>query len=147
MKSFKFRLNSVLEYRKQMEEEKKRELASAQRKVMGQELKIKSLKAEEEGSKTALKGILKGSFNIKEVLAQKRYIGGVEKDIAYSGAALARLKKEEDVKRLELVKAMKDKKALIKLKERKVKEYQYQSGLEDKKFLDEVAASRDRAAK
>lgn len=48
----------------------------------------------------------------------------------------------ENLKRLELIEAMKDEKAIEKLKEKRFEQYKFDMGLEEGKMLDEIAIGR-----
>lgn len=139
MKTFKFQLATVLQYKKQIEEERKRELATAQKKVIEQQARIDSIIKLTAGATDDLRKLVSAAVRIQDVLAQKRYQRALEIKLLNSRNELKALGFQEARKRAELLKATKERKILDKLKEKKYRDYLYQLNIEERKFLDEIA--------
>lgn len=139
MKTFKFQLETVLQYKKQVEEEKKRELAIAQKKVIEQQARIDSIGGLISGAADDLRKLVSAAVRIQDVLAQKRYQRALEAKLINARSELKAFGIQESRKRAELLKATKERKILDKLKEKKYRDYLYQLNVEERKFLDEIA--------
>ena len=133
---FKFKLESVLKYRKIKEDEvvreyrlKKKEISDCERNI--EELKRKILKNKDESKKTLDVNMLKIIDN---------YIFRLNQELKYSEMNLHNLKNQLATIEIKMFQARKDRKILENLKEKKRKEYIKEELLKEQKFLDEIAS-------
>jgi flagellar FliJ protein len=138
-RAFRFRLEQVLRYRKQIEDTKKKEFALARRRVTEQRKKLFGLIAEEARQKEELKGLEKGSIDITSLRLQLAYLNTIARMITYEKQELTRLIQIEADKRDQWSQASKAVRVLERLKERLQQRYMYELSREEQKFLDEVA--------
>lgn len=145
--AFKFRLQKVLELKKQKEDVLKKELADLLNKKKELFLQRNSLAKEKEKNLSALENNLSTLFIIEEILAYFSFIEVLDKKIEEIIEFLKMLEKEIKQAREKLIQASKEKKVLIKLKGRKEKEWNIAENRKEQKFFDEVAGIRDIAKK
>jgi flagellar export protein FliJ len=113
MKAFRFPLAPVLEYRRQVEDSVKREFAFARKEVILQKQRISLLETEREEAGDELKRMEIAELNVISIIAQRRYMSSVERRIRKGTDDLARLRTVEEQKRQALIKATKDRKAMV----------------------------------
>lgn len=142
MKKFKFSLASVLDFKEQILEEKKLELAQAVQAVVEKERWIRRL--EQECAMTI------GEFNQKKqegmtVIDAQSYeihIGILHKNIENEYEELTKLRDEEVKKQDEVVQAKQEVSSLEKLKEQKINEYNKAVQKEEELLIDELVSNK-----
>ncbi len=147
MKIFNFSLESVLGYRKSLEDDVKKDLSALGKILMGTEEILVSLKDEYGQSIKGLELMQKGSVSPKELEMYLNFQKNLKKKIESQEEQLIKVKKDWENKRDELVDASKEKKVLEVLKEKKAEEYRYDFAKSDQKEMDEVASGRFQKAK
>lgn len=142
-KKFKFRLESVLKYRKILEDGKKREFAVANRAVEEQRLKAIELEEERVEVIESIRHMRVGGGNEKLHMASMmdamRIVGGIEMGIVSANDETKRLEKEVEEKRLAFVESQRDKKAIEILREKREISYHKELDAENQKDLDELS--------
>lgn len=140
-KKFEFRLQSVLNYRKQIEEARVRELSEAKGALLQVEDALKANSAEESaslevfGSQRAL-----GTINVDQAVLQSLYWDRLlEKERVFKDLEI-KVSEEVERRRQTAMKASRDKKLLENLKERKSRAHQAEVAQEEQRFLDEHTA-------
>lgn len=149
---FRFRLEQVLNLRKQMEEVRVRELALAKGELLKIEESLKTHAAEEREFLDQWGDFEKaGSFNTDEVIRYcdfKDWLLRREKEYHRREKEWM---KEVERRRQEVVKASRHRRLLENLKERKIRAHAQEVLGEEQRFLDEVSSiafvRRDRAQK
>ena len=139
MKRFQFNLAAVLGLRKQLEEERKRALAGAQKELFDQQGRLYAFLLDEKKGKEELRRMEQSTLDLPQVLSQRRYLLGITRRISGAHQELSRLLLVERQKRDDLIKATKERKVLEKLKERKLVEHEHLLSVEEQKVLDEIA--------
>ncbi len=147
MKMFNFSLESVLGYRKSLEDDVKKDLSALGKILVDTEEILSSLKDEYGRSIKGLELMLNGSVSPKELEMYLNFQKNLKKKIESQEEQLIKVKKDWENKRDELVDASKEKKVLEVLKEKKAEEYRYDFAKSDQKEMDEVASGRFQKAK
>ena len=147
MEMFNFSLESVLGYRKSLEDNVKRDLSALGKILMDTEEILVSLKDEYGRSIKGLELMQKGSISPKELEMYLNFQKNLKKKIESQEEQLVEVKKDWENKRDELVDASKEKKVLEVLKEKNAEEYRYDFAKSDQKEMDEVASGRFQKAK
>jgi flagellar protein FliJ len=141
VKKFEFRLQGVLNYRKQMEDARVRELATAKGALLQVEEALKSLSLEEavffedagslrrQTALTADQAVLQ-SLYWDRLLTKEKVFKDLEKQVT----------EEVETRRQKALAASRDKKLLENLKERKLRVHQAEVAGEEQRFLDEHSA-------
>ena len=139
---YRFKLQSLLSHRRHQEEVCQKELAEAQRDVSDAKKKLKGLQIEKNANIQQLQAWQKEPHNASKVLMFTNYIEHLSKDIESQtqGVQLA-VQKVTDI-RERLIEVMKKRKTLEKLKEKGWLAYQQKMMQAERKFNDEVAATR-----
>lgn len=145
-RTFSFKLAPVLRYRKQVEDNRKRELAAARAAVAGQRKLLKQLQEEEVKCKADIARLEKGRVDIQDVLAHRRFLNALQRRQAVGFQDLQRLLNNESEALRALVEATKARKVIERLRERRYTTYLQEVATEERKFLDEVGAGRQRFA-
>ena len=139
---FRFALEPILEYRRQMEEAAERLFALAQREVLQQEMLIARFLLEEEQGKTELAVLQRARVDLQALQAMSRYLSAMNRRIARAQGDRDGLARTAEARRTELVAATQARKVLEKLRERRLKEYQRIVDRQEQKRLDELSAGK-----
>ena len=138
MKRFEFRLEPVLRLRDQTEKTRQREFAQAVQEVRRCEGDIRHTLGEIEDSREGLRQAEMREIDPWQLVFHKRYLNHLEKQLHGLRGELQALARKAEAKRLELVKASKEKKSLEKLKGKQRGEYEYEAAREEQKMFDEI---------
>ncbi len=117
MKKFKYRLETFLKVKENIEKQKQRELAAASQKVMNQKNVLREINDQNSTTLDKKRKISSGKISVSEMLIYSRYILKLKKDNVTGVELLRALNKTQDEKRLDLLEASKAKKIYEKLKE------------------------------
>ncbi len=147
-KKFKFRLESVLKYRKIIEDEKKREFAEANKAVELQRSKISELESERVEIIDSIRDMRSGNkeekIHLSSMVDAMLVVGGIEMGIISANNEVKRLQKEVEGRRLAFVESQKDKKAIETLRDKRKKIYLKEVDSERQKQLDELSIRMSR---
>lgn len=142
-KIFKFKLESVLEYKKKIEEEEQRELARL-KEILRQEQErlehLKMTKAEE--MKELVEKSSQGLLNVAEIQMYHSHLKRLDKEIASQEITVQRAAIDVEEQRQKLINASKEKKTYEKLKEKHKTAFELAIDEEERKFIDELATMR-----
>lgn len=123
MKKFRFSLETVLDYKNQALDSLRAEHGAILAQVRAQEQVIENLETEhrqvdEEFTQRKLEGL-----TVLDALNYEQYLRSLEREIHTEYYKLAKLRKQEEAKRAEVVEAKQDTSALEKLREKKLDSY------------------------
>lgn len=138
MPKFDFRLNSVLRLKTQLEDNAKNNLAAATRVLTQREHYLNELKDANEASFNKLNSETNRGISVNQVRNYNNYFAMMKSKIANQKENVNNAKKDVDIKRESLVKAVQERKILDKLKEKKYQEYTKELGKEDQVLIDEL---------
>jgi flagellar FliJ protein len=139
MKAFRFSLEPVLSYRRQIEDLRRREFALAHRAAQEQQRALLHLYGEEARAKEELREIER-RLDLPEVLAQRRFLAGLARRIQH-GRDLHRQRSESQARaRAAYVEARRARRVLERLRERRLAEWSLLGAREEQKLMDEIAA-------
>ncbi len=142
MKRFAFKLEAVLRYRRGLEEQRKREFAEVQRLVNEQEAALRALGEETSQAQKDLGALGKGHLDLPLIMAQRRYMLGLELRTARTHARLDELSVPLEQRRAALIAARKETKVLERLRERKLAVYLKDADREEARATDEIAVNQ-----
>lgn len=137
MKGFNYSLQSVLEYRKDIEENAKHEFAKKCEKYTTEENKLINLKEQLKNTQSQL--IKKN--NIIHLKNTYYYINMLENKLENQENIVKDAESKLNDSRLKLVHAQKDVKTMEKLKEKELKSFTLEINRKNQIFMDEVAMS------
>lgn len=139
MGKFSFRLQSLLNVKRQMEDSLKNELGKAIRKLEEEKDELKGMEnAREECIDGFNSGTSRG-ITVEKILEYNAYLALLNEKIARQKEYVNSLQKNVDKIRENLLKVMQERKMLDKLKERKYQNYLDESKREEQRLQDEVA--------
>ena len=140
--AFRFNLQKVLDYREQLEEEAKVQLAKAQAQVTEAEKRFEALKA---AIKAAEEQALGKMMTPGERWLHDQYMKGLHADINEAALQLRMLRQLAEEARKNLAARAIDRKLLDKLKEKKKFQHLKAEQKQEQNFNDEIATIRHKA--
>lgn len=147
MRRFAFSLERILEYRRQLELDRKRAFSMASEVFRQREKQLRALATELAAYRTRLAELGSGKVSPRQLALYRSYMTHVEAQIDQAAAWLQDAGKDLEARRQELAAASKDKQVLEKVKEHKRTEYEYEAGRQETRDLDEIGAGRYTAAR
>lgn len=141
---FRFRLESVLNYRRTIEENLLKELSELRRQLSLEEDRLKMMIFEKDRHINDLGSLQKGgvTLQIEDIKLYFSYLNGLELKIKNQGDIIKKFQERVDKKLAEVVDAMKNRKILEVIKERGYREYTREINLKEQRLLDEIAVNR-----
>jgi len=140
MRKFSFRLESVLNLRKARESVLLAELAAARRALAAEKMALEQRKARSTyvlARARERRRSLQGNTEEGEV---QRFLDVLEEEVQAQMRRVAEAQQQVDAKLSEVLEAMKERKALERLRERKLNDHVMQSAREDVRAMDEIGA-------
>ncbi len=142
MAPFRFRLQSVLQHNRQIEDDRKLELAEIEAERTEMELRLIALDLERERVRSAIKAAMYGNVDVDAVARGLRHSEWLDARRLETLAALEALNGRIEAKRQEVVEAMRDRKALEQLRDRDLALYDAEQAHAEQTLLDEMGTSR-----
>lgn len=141
---FRFRLESVLNYRRTIEENLLKELSELRRQLSLEEDRLKMMIFEKDRHINDLGSLQKGgvTLQIEDIKLYFSYLNGLEIKIKNQADIIKKCQDRVDKKLAEVVDAMKNRKILEVIKERGYREYTREINLKEQRLLDEIAVNR-----
>ena len=142
MKKFRFSLETVLDYKRQVLDSLQIEHGAIQARVRAQEERLRVLEGQhldldQEFSRRKLEGI-----SILEAMKYEQYLRAAERAIEEAEAALADLRRQEEAKRAEVVEAKKETSSIEKLREKKLDSYNKILQKREEAMIDELVSTK-----
>lgn len=147
MKKFFFALDTVLRYKEQVLDSLQAEHARILAKVRECELAIDELEFQHKQCVIEFQQSRANGIKINEIRTYENYLESLQIKIRRKKELLARLKEQEEAKRLEVVEAKKETSSIDKLKERKQMEYDKEVQKQEEHFIEEFVTTRDAMAR
>jgi flagellar FliJ protein len=139
---YQFKLEALLNHRRHQEEICQKELARCRRKLTEEQEKLRCAKTLKRENILELQSRQKESNSVSDIILYINYIAQLSKKIEEQAVCVREAAKKVNQKRNELIGIMKKRKTLEKLKEKGWLAYQKKIMQDERKFLDEVAATR-----
>ncbi len=146
MKKFRYKLQPVLILREQTEKIRQREFASALHLLQNCRQRIVDVHRSMQETHEGMRIVEEGKIDMKALIAHRRVLNYLEARLAALFREQGELMQSAEAKRLELVQASKEKKALVKLREKQYADYMYAASREEGKFFDEIGNTRSATA-
>ena len=141
MKRFKFSLAPVLELRERVEDEKQQALAARQLELKAAQDELARLNADFKRYSNALRDG-HGSLSTDELRWHYAHLEYLDRRMVMQHATIAARKREVDRARADLMEASKDRKAIEKLKDKRLQEHRQLEAANEQKELDDSNARR-----
>ena len=139
---YKFSLQSLLNHRKHLEENLDKELGQIKRAVNREKRRLESIANEKMNCQQKLQKKQGDGKKINEIILCFNYLDKLSKDFDKQTRCLQDVEKEYDIKRSELIEAMKKRKTLDRLKEKEMKASNYSQMKVEQDMMNEVAANQ-----
>ena len=139
MARFKFRLEQVLKYRSQLEDQASLAFGQARSALAAQAEKLKQLETNLESQESM------PYRSAQEYWLRGNFIRSLREDIAEAELARQRLELLVERRRHEMVKASQERQLLDKLKEKQAERYAHEQEIKEQNNLDEIASIRHEA--
>ena len=139
---YKFSLQSLLNHRKHLEENLDKELGQIKRAVNREKRRLESIANEKMNCQQKLQKKQGDGKKINEIILCFNYLDKLSKDFDKQTRCLQDVEKEYDIKRSELIEAMKKRKTLDRLKEKEMKAFKYSQMKVEQDMMNEVAANQ-----
>jgi flagellar FliJ protein len=139
---YQFKLQALLNHRRHQEEVCQKELAEAQRDLSDAQKKLKSIKKDKRDNIQKLQARQTERHNASSILIFINYIGQLSRYLDAQMQLVDHASQHVTEKRDNLIAIMKKRKTLEKLKEKQWLEYQQKMMQAERKFNDEIAATR-----
>ncbi len=139
---YQFKLQALLNHRRHQEEVCQKELAEAQRDLSDAQKKLKRSKKDKRDNIQKLQARQTERHNASNILIFINYIEQLSRDLDAQMQQVDHASQHVTEKRDNLIAIMKKRKTLEKLKEKQWLEYQQKMMLTERKFNDEIAATR-----
>ena len=146
MKKFRFELETVLAYKRQMLDALQVEHAAALAELRRQQELIESLWASYKAYSEEYRVRCAQGLDIRDVLSYQAGLRAREREIQQETDYLAELRKKEEAKRSEVVTAKQDTSSIEKLREKKLENYRAAIAKSEEQFIEEFVSSRRCAA-
>jgi len=144
---FKFRLQTVLEYRKVLEEKMLLRFSEAVRCLDKEKRQLELLEQEKFNLVGILKDLQKNATPVENITLLVRYIGELQTRENGQWEIIREVSMDLETKRKELLESVQKRKILEKLREKNLEDYQHHLADFDRKVMDEMGITRFRGAK
>ena len=142
MAQFQFRLQSVLNLREKLEDQKEIEYAQALKALEEERAKERALRSKKNDKIEALRLLVMETPDPREVFLHNEFIEALKEKIAAQIKVVRAAAEFAENKRLELVEAMRDRKTIERLRENALEEYYEEEKQIAQKQIDEVVSYR-----
>lgn len=140
MAKFEFRLQSVLNLREKLENQKELEYGLALKKLERERELERSLRSSRSACVTALAGKIEARIDPEEIARYNEYINVLKDRIAVQIKVVKAAADYAENKRLELVEAMRERKTLERLRENQHEEYIEEEKRDEQKQVDQTVS-------
>lgn len=142
MAGFNFRLETVLQHRRRIEEECQRELTAALADLAEEKRALAGIEASRDREREEFQQKLKSNMTASEMLLYQRYFDQLAVDILEQKRKVAGTAQVFEKRRTELVTALKKRKVLDKLKEKQMTAAAKKGLKQEQNFMNEMAVTR-----
>ena len=140
---FKFRLDTILRYRKQIEESEKRDLGKIRSRLSAAENKKNAFQESAKNSGFSLDRKKEaGEVTIDDILFHYNFCDGMADRVEHQKKVIKKIEKKVEDQRIKVVEAMRKRQVLSTLHSHRYREYLMEENRADQKFLDEIVATR-----
>ena len=139
-KSFKFRMQSILDHKQDLEDREKEKLAKVIQRLEQAKAYLANMEKKQELTQIELKEKQRaGELNINELRIYNAFLKKLAQDILNARLMIEQIKAEEREQRQLLLKAAQDRQAFEKLKEKHKEVFDAEEEDKERKLIDELA--------
>ena len=140
MAKFKYRMQSILEVKKKLEEQAKNEFAAARAVLNEEEEKLEQLKKRKEAYEDEGRALREDTLNIMDIIENKEALLRMDEFIADQQLNVKRAQDRMEEARLALQNAMQESKTQEKLREKAFEQFVKEENKRESKEIDELVS-------
>ena len=140
MAKFKYRMQSILEIKKKLEEQAKNEFAAARAVLNEEEEKLEQLKKRKEAYEDEGRALRENTLNIMDIIENKEALLRMDEFIADQQLNVKRAQDRMEEARLALQNAMQESKTQEKLREKAFEQFVKEENKRESKEIDELVS-------
>lgn len=140
MAKFKYRMQSILEVKKKLEEQAKNEFAAARAALNEEEEKLEQLKKRKEAYEEEGRALREDTLNIMDIIENKEALLRMDEFIADQQLNVERAEDRMEEARLALQTAMQESKTQDKLREKAFEQFMKDENTRESKEIDELVS-------
>lgn len=140
MAKFKYRMQSILEVKKKLEEQAKNEFAAARAALNEEEEKLEQLKKRKEAYEEEGRALREDTLNIMDIIENKEALLRMDEFIADQQLNVKRAEGRMEEARLALQTAMQESKTQDKLREKAFEQFMKDENARESKEIDELVS-------
>ena len=140
MAKFKYRMQSILEVKKKLEEQAKNEFAAARAVLNEEEEKLEQLKKRKEAYEDEGRALREDTLNIMDIIENKEALLRMDEFIADQQLNVKRAEDRMEEARLALQTAMQESKTQDKLREKAFEQFMKDENARESKEIDELVS-------
>ncbi len=140
MAKFKYRMQSILEVKKKLEEQAKNEFAAARAALNEEEDKLEQLKKRKEAYEDEGRALREDTLNIMDIIENKEALLRMDEFIADQQLNVKRAEDRMEEARLALQTAMQESKTQDKLREKAFEQFMKDENARESKEIDELVS-------
>ena len=140
MAKFKYRMQSILEIKKKLEEQAKNEFAAARAALNEEEDKLEQLKKRKEAYEDEGRALRENTLNIMDIIENKEALLRMDEFIADQQLNVKRAQDRMEEARLALQTAMQESKTQEKLREKAFEQFVKEENAKESKEIDELVS-------
>lgn len=140
MAKFKYRMQSILEVKKKLEEQAKNEFAAASAALNEEEEKLEQLKKRKEAYEEEGRALREDTLNIMDIIENKEALLRMDEFIADQQLNVKRAEDRMEEARLALQTAMQESKTQDKLREKAFEQFMKDENARESKEIDELVS-------
>ena len=140
MAKFRYRMQSILEIKKKLEEQAKNEFAAARAALNEEEDKLEQLKKRKEAYEDEGRALRENTLNIMDIIENKEALLRMDEFIADQRLNVKRAQDRMEEARLALQTAMQESKTQEKLREKAFEQFVKEENAKESKEIDELVS-------
>lgn len=140
MAKFRYRMQSILEIKKKLEEQAKNEFAAARAALNEEEDKLEQLKKRKEAYEDEGRALRENTLNIMDIIENKEALLRMDEFIADQQLNVKRAQDRMEEVRLALQTAMRESKTQEKLREKAFEQFVKEENVKESKEIDELVS-------
>lgn len=140
MAKFRYRMQSILEIKKKLEEQAKNEFAAARATLNEEEDKLEQLKKRKEAYEDEGRALRENTLNIMDIIENKEALLRMDEFIADQQLNVKRAQDRMEKARLALQSAMQESKTQEKLREKAFEQFVKEENARESKEIDELVS-------
>ena len=140
MAKFRYRMQSILEIKKKLEEQAKNEFAAARAALNEEEDKLEQLKKRKEAYEDEGRALRENTLNIMDIIENKEALLRMDEFIADQQLNVKRAQDRMEEARLDLQTAMQESKTQEKLREKAFEQFVKEENKRESKEIDELVS-------